>query len=72
MGHGRETSAVRATAKGVGTTLDLMAGQGFKYVHATWSKKAKNEDLEKSRKQVVKMNITMMMLILPYLYLSIL
>jgi hypothetical protein len=52
MGYGRETSSVRATAKAVGTTVDLMAGQGFKYVHATWSKKAKNEDLEKCRKQV--------------------
>lgn len=52
MGYGREMSSVRATAKGVGTTVDLMAGQGFKYVHATWSKKAKNEDLEKCRKQV--------------------
>lgn len=53
MGYGREITGVRATPKGVGTTIDLMAGQGFKYVHATYSKKAKNEDLEKSRKQVI-------------------
>ncbi|KAJ1437689.1 hypothetical protein B484DRAFT_392642, partial [Ochromonadaceae sp. CCMP2298] len=35
MGYGREMSAVRANVKGVATTVDVMAGLGLKYVHAT-------------------------------------
>ena len=46
-------SGVRATAKGVSTTVDLMAGMGLKYVHATSKgRKGQMGDLEKSREQV--------------------
>ena len=44
---------MRATAKGVSTTVDLMAGMGLKYVHATSKgRKGQMGDLEKSREQV--------------------
>jgi len=44
---------VRAQVKGVSTTIDLMAGMGLKYVHATnKGRKGQMGDLEKSRDQV--------------------
>lgn len=44
---------MRAAVKGVGTTVDLMAGMGLKYVHATnKGRKGQMGDLEKSREQV--------------------
>ena len=44
---------MRAAVKGVGTTVDLMAGMGLKYVHATnKGRKGQMGDLEKSRDQV--------------------
>jgi hypothetical protein len=50
---GREISGVRAAVKGVATTVDLMAGMGLKYVHATnKGRKGQMGDLEKSREQV--------------------
>jgi len=49
----RELTGVRAAVKGVGTTVDLMAGMGLKYVHATnKGRKGQMGDLEKSRDQV--------------------
>lgn len=53
MGYGREVGAVRAVGKGAATTVDLMAGMGLKYVHATGKgRKGQQGDLEKSRAQV--------------------
>ena len=44
---------MRAQVKGVSTTIDLMAGMGLKYVHATnKGRKGQMGDLEKSRDQV--------------------
>ncbi len=44
---------MRAQVKGVSTTVDLMAGMGLKYVHATnKGRKGQMGDLEKSRDQV--------------------
>lgn len=46
-------SGVRPVGKGVATTVDLMAGMGLKYVHATnKGRKGQMGDLEKSREQV--------------------
>jgi hypothetical protein len=46
-------SGVRAQVKGVQTTVELMAGMGLKYVHATnKGRKGQMGDLEKSREQV--------------------
>jgi hypothetical protein len=46
-------SGVRAQVKGVSTTVDLLAGMGLKYVHATnKGRKGQMGDLEKSREQV--------------------
>ena len=61
MGYGREMSGVRATVKGVATTVDLMAGMGLKYVHATSKgRKGQMGDLEKSREQVIKKRLRQM------------
>lgn len=44
---------MRAAVKGPTTTVDLMAGMGLKYVHATSKgRKGQMGDLEKSREQV--------------------
>lgn len=57
MSYGRDLSGIRATTKGPQTTVELMAGSGLKYVHATNKGRNGGEgDLEKSRKLVRKIN----------------
>lgn len=56
MAYGRELSGIRATGKPVTSTVELMAGTGLKYVHATnKGRKGVEGDLEKSRLQLLKM-----------------
>jgi len=55
LAHGRETVGVRPAVKGTTnrTTVELMAGLGLKYVHATnMGQRGMEGDLEKSRNQV--------------------
>ncbi len=53
MSYGREFTGVRPNGKSVSSTIELMAGSGLKYVHATnKGRKGVEGDLEKSRKQV--------------------
>lgn len=54
-------SGVRPAVKGVSTTVDLMAGMGMKYVHATnKGRKGQMGDLEKSREQVRARGVAIM------------
>ena len=56
MGYGREVAGVRAATKSAASTVDMMAGLGLKYVHATnRGRKGQIGDLEKSRAQLLKM-----------------
>lgn len=53
MSYGREMAGVHAQGKSVTTTVELMAGSGLKYVHATnKGRKGVEGDLEKSRMKV--------------------
>ncbi len=52
MSYGRAMSAVRpSSGKGPQTTVEIMAGQGLRYVHAT---DVKSGDLERSRKLLLE------------------
>ena len=56
MSYGREMAGVKATSKGVRTTVELMAGTGLKYVHATSKgRTGMAGDLEKSRELLLKL-----------------
>lgn len=54
MGFGKEVAGVKPSTKTSQTTVELMAGLGLKFVHAT-SKggRGMDGDLEKSRNQVL-------------------
>ncbi|RYH06483.1 hypothetical protein EON65_42810 [archaeon] len=55
MTYGKEISAVKAEKAGPKTTVELMAGSGLKYVHATSKGRQGMEgDLERSRNQLLK------------------
>jgi hypothetical protein len=50
MSYGREVAGVKPAVKGLHSTVELMAGTGLKYVHATSKGRAGVPgDLEKSR-----------------------
>ena len=54
LGYGKELDAVKPkTWKGPKTTVEIMAGSGLKFVHATSKgRQGMDGDLEKSRKTV--------------------
>jgi hypothetical protein len=53
MSYGKELAGVKAARAGPQTTVELMAGSGLKYVHATnRGRQGMEGDLEKSRKEV--------------------
>lgn len=53
MTYGREFTGVRATGISISSTVELMAGSGLKFVHATSKgRKGVEGDLEKSRNKV--------------------
>ena len=54
MGYGRELDGIKPqTWKGPQSTVEMMAGSGLKFVHASnKGRQGMDGDLEKSRKQV--------------------
>ncbi len=53
MTYGTDMSGVRAAGKTASSTVELMAGSGLKFVHATSKgRKGVEGDLEKSRNMV--------------------